>query len=251
MNTKCCEANDYEYQEELLWACTSPKCISKSCWTFCISHAEYKTVNYHIQCNPKACQFILQKDTPSPNLPFQSKTLGQLNLSKSPLIGFHMFMKESESESRSVISDSLQPHRLYNPWNSPGQFSRSVVSGSLWPHGLHHARLPCPSPTLRAYSNSCPLSQWCHPTISSSVVPFSFHLQYFPASGSFPMSQLFASGGQSIGASASASVLPMNIQNWFPLGWTGWISLQSNGCSRIFSNTTAQKHLFFSTQLSL
>ena len=117
------------------------------------------------------------------------------------------------------------------------QFSRSVMSDSLWPHGLQHAKFPCPSPTPGVYSNSCPLSRWCHPTISSSVVPFSFCLQSFPASGSFPMSQLFASGGQSIGVSASTSVLPMNIQDWFPLGWTGWISLQSKELSRVFSNT--------------
>ena len=109
------------------------------------------------------------------------------------------------------------------------QFSRSIVSNSLWPHGQQHARPPCPSPTPRACSNSCPWSQWCHPAISSSVIPFSSSLQSFPASGSFPMSQLFARGGQSTGVSASASVLPMNIQNWFPLGWTGWISLQSKG----------------------
>ena len=127
--------------------------------------------------------------------------------------------------------------------------SRSVVSDSLWPHGLRHARPPCPSPTPGAYSNSCPLSWWCHPTISSSVIPFSSLLQSFPASGSFPMSQLFASGGQSIGA--SASVLPMNIHDWFSLGWTGWISLQSKGLSRVFSNTTVQKHQFFGAQLSL
>ena len=120
------------------------------------------------------------------------------------------------------------------------QFSRSVMSVSLQPHGLQHTRPPCPSPTPRDYSNSCPLSWWCHPTISSSVVPFSSRLQSFPASGSFLMSQLFTSGGQSIGA--SASVLPMNIQDWFPLGWTGWISLQSKGLSRVFSNTTVQKH---------
>ena len=107
------------------------------------------------------------------------------------------------------------------------QFSLSVVSDSLWPHGLRHARFPCLSPTPRAYSNSCPLSQWCHPNTSSSVVPFSSHLQSFPASGSFPMSQFFPSGGQSIGISALASVLPKNIQDWFPLGWTGWISLLS------------------------
>ena len=110
------------------------------------------------------------------------------------------------------------------------QFSRSVVSNALWPHGLQHTRPPCSSPTPGVYSSSCPLSWWCHPTFSSSVVPFSSHLQYFPASGSFQMSQLFASGGQSIGVSASTSVLPVNIQNWFLLGWTGWISLQSRGC---------------------
>ena len=136
------------------------------------------------------------------------------------------------------------------------QFSRSVMSNSLQPHGLQHARLPCPSPTLGVYSNSCPLSQWCHPTISSSVVPFSSCLQSFPASGSFPMSQSFTSGGQSIGVSASASVLPMTIQDWFPLQWTGWISLLSKGLSRVFSNTTVLKALilqcsaFFIVQLS-
>ena len=129
-------------------------------------------------------------------------------------------------------------------------FSHSVVSDSLWSHGLQHARLPCPSPTPGACSNSCPSSQWCHPTISSSVIPFSSCLQSFPPSGSFPMSQFFPSGGQSIGVSASTSVLPMNIQDW-SLGWTGWISLQSKGLSRVFSNTTVQKHQFFSTQLSL
>ena len=118
-------------------------------------------------------------------------------------------------------------------------------------HGLEHARLPCPSPTPAAYSNSCPLSQWCHPTISSSVIAFSSCLQSFPASGSFPVSQFFASGGQSIGVSASASDLSMNIQDWCPLGRTGWISLQSKGLSRVFFNTTVQKHQFFGTQLSL
>ena len=121
-------------------------------------------------------------------------------------------------------------------------FNWSVTSNSLRPDGLQHARLPCPLPSPRACSNSCPLSQWCHPTISSSVVPFSC-LQSFPASRSFPMSQLFILGGQSIGA--SASVLPMIIQDWFPLGWTGWISLQSKGLSRVFSNTTVQKCQFF------
>ena len=125
------------------------------------------------------------------------------------------------------------------------QFSCSVVSDSLWPYGQHHARLPCPSPTPRVYSNSCPLSRWYHPTISSSVVLFSSCLQSFPESGSFPMSQFFVSSSQSIGVSASAPVLPVNIQDWFPLGWTGWISLQSKGLSRVFSNITVQKHQFF------
>ena len=118
------------------------------------------------------------------------------------------------------------------------QFSCSVVSDSLRPHGLQHTRLPCPSPTPGAYSNSCPLSRWSHPIISPSVVPFSSCLQFFPASGSFQMSQFFAIGGQSIGVSASAPVLPMNSQDWFPLGWTGWISLLSKELSRVFSNTT-------------
>ena len=130
------------------------------------------------------------------------------------------------------------------------QFSHSVVSDSLQPHGLQHTRPPCPSPTPGVYSNSCPLSQWHHPTMSSSVILFSC-LQSFPVSGSFPMSQFFASGGQSIGVSASASVLPINIQDWSPLGWTGWISLQSKGLSRVFSNTTVPKHQFFSAQPSL
>ena len=131
------------------------------------------------------------------------------------------------------------------------QFSCSVTSDSLQPRGLQHARLPCPSPTPRACSNSCSLNRWCHPTTSSSGVPFSSCLQSFPASGSFPMSQFFTWGGQSIGVSASASILPMNIQDWFPLGWTGWISLLSRGLSRVFSCTTVQKHQFFSAQLSL
>ena len=117
------------------------------------------------------------------------------------------------------------------------QFSSSVVSNSLQPYGLQHTRPPCPSLTPGVYSNSCPLSRWCHPTISFFVVPFSSCLQSFPASGSFPMSQFFASGGQSVGVSASTSVLSMNIQDWSPFGWTGWISLQSKEFSRVFSNT--------------
>ena len=131
------------------------------------------------------------------------------------------------------------------------QFSRSVVSNSLWPHEQQHARPPCPSPTPGVHPNPCPSSRRCHPTISPSVVPFSSCPQSFLASGSFQMSQLFAWGGQSIGVSASTSVLPMNTQDWSPLGWTSWTSLQSKGLSRVFSNTTVQKHQFFSAQLSL
>ena len=129
-------------------------------------------------------------------------------------------------------------------WEGSVQFSLSVVSDSLWPREPHHARPPCPSPTPGVHPNPYPFCWWCHPTISSSVVPFSSCPQFFPASGSFQMSQLFSSVGQSIGVSASTSVLPMDIQNWFPLGWTGWTSLQSKGLSRVFSHTTAQKHQF-------
>ena len=130
------------------------------------------------------------------------------------------------------------------------QFSDSVMSDSLQPHESQHARRPCPSPTPRVHPNSCASSQWCHPAISSSVDPFSSCPQSLPASGSFPMSQLFAWGGQSIGVSASASVLPMNTQDWSPLGWAGWVSLHSKGLSRVFSNTTVQRHQFFGTQPS-
>ena len=129
------------------------------------------------------------------------------------------------------------------------QFSSSL-SDSLQSHGLQHARLPCPSPMPGACSNSCPSHRWCHPNISSPVIPFSSHHHFFPTSGSFQMSQFFSSSGQSFGVSASTSVIPMNIQDWFPLGWTGWISLQSNGLSRVFSKTTIQKHQFFGAQLS-
>ena len=153
---------------------------------------------------------------------------------------------------------NLPPINITHQWNicyswwtyiSSVQFSHSVVSDSLQPHESQQARPPCPSPTPRVYSNSRP-SRWCHPAISSSVVPFSSCPQSLPASGSFPMSQLFAWGGPSIGVSASTSVIPKNTQDWSPLGWTGWISLQSKGLSRVFSNTTLQKHQFFSTQLS-
>ena len=138
----------------------------------------------------------------------------------------------------------MGPDALTSVQFSSVQFSLSVMSDSLQPHGLQHARPPCPLPTAGVHPNPCPLSWWCHQTIPSSVVPFSC-LKSFPPSGSFQMSRFFASGGQSIGVSASTSVLPMNVQDWFLLGWPGWISLQSKGLSRVFSNTTVQKHQFF------
>ena len=140
-------------------------------------------------------------------------------------------------ESKGVFNICV--FEMLNPFSSV-QFSPSVVSDSLWPRGLQHAGPPCPSPAPRVYSNSCPLNWWCHPTTSSSVIPFFSCLQSFQASGSFQMSQFFESGGQSNGVSTSASVLPMNIQDWFPLGWTGWISLKSKGPSRVFSSTTVK-----------
>ena len=140
-------------------------------------------------------------------------------------------------------------HTQTSNWVSV-QFSHSVMSDSLQPHESQHARPPCPSPTPGVHSDSHPSSQWCHPAISSSVIPFSSCPQSLPASESFPMSQLFTWGGQSMGGSASALVLTMNTQDWFPSGWTGWISLQSKGLSRVFSNTTVQKHQFFNAQPS-
>ena len=158
------------------------------------------------------------------------------------------------SACKTLLLFIFELHFQSADWNVMIFCSVSSVAQScptLQPHGLQHARLPCPSPTPGAWSNSCSLSWWCHPTISFSVVPFSSCLQSFPALGSFQMSQFFASGGQSIGVSASALVLPMSIQDWFPLGWTGFISLQSKGLSRVNSNTTVQKHQFFGAQLSL
>ena len=151
-------------------------------------------------------------------------------------------------ESRQIGNGQTGDGKSEHEHFSSVQFSCSVVSDSLWPHELQHTRPPCPSPSPRVYSNSHPSSPWCHPAISSSVIPFLSCPQSLPASGSFPMSQLFAWGGQSIRVSALASVFPMNAQNWSPLGWTGWISLQSKGLSRVFSNTTVQKHQFFGAQ---
>ena len=149
------------------------------------------------------------------------------------------------------VTTNKQTNRIDIYQFSSVQFNLSVVSNSLWPHGLQHASLPCPSATPRVYLNSCPSSRWCHPAISSSIVPFSSCIQSFQASGSLQTSQLLTSGGQSIGVSASASVLPMNIQDWNPLVLTGWISLQSKGLSSVFCNTIVQKYQSFSTQLSL
>ena len=190
--------------------------------------------------------FVLQLSHPYTNIEKTTVLTIQTFVSKvmSPL--FNM-------PSRLVIAFLQRSKHLLTSWlQSPSvQFSHSVLSDSLWPHGLQHARPSCTSPTPGVFSNSCPLSRWCCPTISSSVLPFTSLLQSFPASGSFQMSQFLPSGGQSIGVSASASVLPVNIQDWFPLGWTGWISLKSKGLSRVFSNTTVQKHKVFSAQLSL
>ena len=150
--------------------------------------------------------------------------------------------KESYDQPRQHIKKQLF-------WTD-GSVQRSLVSDSLGPHESQHARLPCPSPTPGVHSDSCPLSRWCHPAISSSVIPFSSSPHSLPASESFAMSQLFAWGGQSTGVSALASFLPKKSQGWAPSEWTGWISLQSKGLSRVFSNTTVKKHQFFSAQLS-
>ena len=159
-------------------------------------------------------------------------------------------LTDTGTKSVSLISPALAG-RFLTTITISVQFSCSVMSDSLRPHEPQHTRPPRPSPTPGVHLNSCPLSRWCHPVISSSVVPFSSCPQSFPGSGSFPMSHFFASGGQSFGVSASTSVLPMNTQDWAPLGWTGWISLQSKGLSRVFSSTTVQKHQFFGAQLSL
>ena len=163
------------------------------------------------------------------------------------------FTEEMQGYIQGIYKNIL--HLITNQWVifppiTSVQFSRSVMSDSLWPREPQHARPPCPLPTPRVHPNPCPSSRWCRPTISFSVTPFSSCPQSFPASESFQLSQLFPSGGQSIAVSASASVLPMNIQDWFPLGWTGWISLQSKGLSGVFSRSTVWKHQFFSAQPS-
>ena len=192
----------------------------------------------------KRCLLLGRKDMTNLNSVLKSR---DITLSKK--VGWHHGLDEHQLEvgngQGSLTCCSAQGDRVRSV-----QFNCSAVSDSLQPHELQHTRPPCLSPTPRVYSNSCPLSRWCLPAVSSSVVPFSSCPQSLPASGSFPMNQLFATGGQSIGVSASASVLPMNTQDWSPLQWTGWISLQSKGLSRDFSDTTVQKHQFFSTQLS-
>ena len=207
----------------------------------------------------------------NPNTPSRAQITGissLTELSVSRFLSFSLSPQAPKASNNTFLWNSTAPdfylfHVIYSSMLSvqcPSlpfsvrsihlvQFSRSVVTDSLWPHGLQHARPPCRSPTPRVYPNSCPLSRWCHPTISSSVIPFSSCLQSFPASGLLQC-QFFTAGGQSIGVSASTSALPMNIQDWFPLGWTGWISLQSKGLSRVFSNTTVQKHQFFGAQPS-
>ena len=160
-------------------------------------------------------------------------------------------VQEGFGLSRSENDERVLSTCINVTWPLPSSVELARLVSSLQPHGLQHARSLCPSPSPGACLNSCPSSRWGHPTISSYVIPFISCLQSFPASKSFPVSQFFASGGQSIGVSASALVLPMNIQDWFPLGWMGLISLQSKGLSRVFSDTTVQKHQFFGTQLSL
>ena len=171
-----------------------------------------------------------------------------------PIIIFELrSQKITDFIRRNLFNFHISPCITFPPvnWLSSVQFSRQVMSDSLQPHEQQHARPPCPSPIPGVHPNLCPLNWWCHPNILSSIVPFSSCPQSFPASGSFQMSQLFISGGQNIGVSASTSALPMNTQEWSPLGWTGWIALQSKGLSRVFSNTTLQKCQFFGAQLCL
>ena len=206
------------------------------------------------------CHFLLQVIFPSQgsNLSLQHWQVDSLPMSHqgSPPLKYMCLKQKLEQKSESpggLMKTLITGCHLENFWFLQFisvQFSHSVISDSLQPYEPQHARPPCPSPTPRVHPNPCPSSWWCHPTISSSVIPFSSCPQSFPASGSFQMRQLFTSDGQSIGVSASASVHPVNTQDWSPLEWTGWISLQSKGLSRVFSNTTVQKHQFFSTQPS-
>ena len=184
----------------------------------------------------------------SPNFTSQGGHFRWNNKESKECVTFSYWIKEGKLKE---MAKGINILLYYNPYDIQFiQFSRSVMSDSLRPHESHHVRPSCPSPTPGVYPNPCLSSQWRHPAISSSVVPFSSCHQSLPASGSFPMSQLCTWGGQSIGVSASASVLPMNTHDWSPLGWTGWISLQSKGLSRVFSNTIVQKHQFFGAHVS-
>ena len=215
--------------------------VSKSCLTLAtswtVAHQPPLSMGFSRQEHWSGLPFPSPGDRPDPWIKPRSPAL-KVDSCIAGRVFTSWATREAHSHSTSQICENL-PYLAKRDF----QFS-SVMCDSLWPHGLQHARLPCPSPTPGAYSNSCPLHLWCHQTISFSVVPFS-HLQSFTASGSFPMSQFFASGGHSIGYSTSASVLPMNIQDWSPLGWTDWIPLQSKGLSRVFSNATVQKYQFF------
>ena len=209
-------------------------------WTMLIhvasfSWSGFETTRNFLQCSPWWKQYIFLP----PHTYTLSHSLGSLLVS-SFFWRNHCFSMQSSYRRFVSLLDLL----------SSVQFSSSVVSDSLQPHDSQHARPPCPSQAPGVYSNPCPSSWWCHPTMSSSVLPFCSCPQSLPASGSFSMSQLFTWGGQRTGVSASASVLPVNTQDWSPLGWTGWVSLQSKGLSRVFSNTTVQKHQFFDAQLS-
>ena len=202
-------------------------------------------------CAPISCSLIMQ----STNIQYLPQYLNKPSFLEWVAIPFSRGSSDPgiEPGSPAMQADSLLSHQG-SPKHHIYIFSSVQSLSHIWLSATQWTAVHQPSLSLTnswVYSNSCPLSQWCHPTISSSVIPFSSHLQSFPASESFQMSQFFTSGGQSIGVSSSTSVLPMNIQDWFPLGWTGWISLQSKGLSRVFYNTTVQKHQFFSAQLSL
>ena len=189
---------------------------------------------------------------PQPSSKLENEQGMQLSSEGSQFTREHSRSRGKGGQNQEATGPCPLPQPLHHRlWPTSVQFSPSAESDSLQTHGPQHARLPCPSPTPGVHSNPCPSSRWCHPTISPSVVPFSSCPQSFLASGSFLVTRFFTSGGQSTGVAASASVLPMNIQDWSPSEWTGWISLQSEGLSRVFSNTRVQKHQFFGAQLSL
>ena len=236
---------------------SSPVHSQFKCWVLCFCLRWKESLSYDCPRSGSACEPAGHGLTApvwtkhSLSLAIVSFSLNTLthSYSDSRCVPLAVSARLIQTVFQSVAFPFLYTHPLWAP--SSVQFSRSVMSDSLCPHEPQHARPPCPSPTPRVYSNSCPSSWWCHPAISSSIISFSSCPQPLPASGSFPVSQLFVCGGQSIGVSALASVFPMNTQDWSPLGWTGSISLQSKGLSRVFSNTTVQKPQFFCTPLSL